>query len=75
MAKVYKNLSIIKNKEKMEDDEYDEAGNIAKLQKLGESTQLKKTLGELINAYLEMISKVKCRQGQKCEKLLIAIDD
>ncbi len=50
------------------DDEYDEAGNIAKLQKLGESTQLKKTLGELINAYLEMISKVKCRQGQKCEK-------
>lgn len=75
MAKVYKNLSIIKNKEKMVDDEYDEAGNIAKLQKLGESTQLKKTLGELINAYLEMISKVKCRQGQKCEKLLIAIDD
>ena len=41
MAKVYKNLSIIKNKEKMVDDEYDEAGNIAKLQKLGESTLLK----------------------------------
>lgn len=75
MSKVYKNLSIIKNKEKMLDDEYDEEGNIAKLQKLGESTQLKKTFGELVSVYLEMISKVKCRQGQKCEKLLIAIDD
>ena len=75
MAKVYKNLSIIKSKEKMLDDEYDEEGNIAKLQKLGESTQLKKTFGELVSVYLEMISKVKCRQGQKCEKLLIAIDD
>lgn len=75
MAKTYKNLSIIKNKEKMLDDEYDEAGNIAKLQKLGESTQLRKTFSELIKVYLEMISKVKCRQGQKCEKLLIAIDD
>lgn len=75
MAKVYKNLSIIKNKEKMLDDEYDEAGNIAKLQKLGESTQLRKTLSELIKVYLEIISEVKCRQGQKCEKLLIAIDD
>lgn len=75
MTKVYKNLSIIKNKEKMLNDEYDEAGNIAKLQKLGESTQLQKTLSELISVYLEMISKVKCRQGQKCEKLLIAVDD
>lgn len=75
MAKVYKNLSIIKNKEKMLDDEYDEAGNITKLQKLGESTLLKKTFGELINVYLEVISKVKSRQGQRCEKLLIAIDD
>lgn len=75
MTKVYKNLSIIKNKEKMLDDEYDEAGSIAKLQKLGESIQLRKTLGELISVYLEMISKVKCRQGQKCEKLLIAVDD
>lgn len=75
MTKVYKSLSIIKNKEKMLDDEYDEAGNISKLQKLGESTQLKETLSELISVYLEMISKVKCKQGQKCEKLLIAVDD
>lgn len=75
MSKVYKNLSIIKNKEKMLDDEYDEAGNIGKLQKLGESIQLKKSLSELISVYLEMISKVKCKQGEKCEKLLIAIDD
>lgn len=59
MAKVYKNLSIIKNKEKMLDDEYDEAGNIAKLQKLGESTQLRKTLSELIKVYLEIISEDK----------------
>lgn len=49
MSKVYKNLSIIKNKEKMLDDEYDEAGNIGKLQKLGESIQLKKSLSELIS--------------------------
>lgn len=75
MAKAYKNLSIIKNKEKMLNDEYDEAGNIAKLQKVGESTRLKNTLNNLISVYLEMISKVKCKQGKRCEKLLIAIDD
>lgn len=73
LSKVYKSLSIINNKEKMLDDEYDEAGNIAKLQKLGASTMLRKDMGELIELYLELVSKQK--NGRKCKKLLIAIDD
>lgn len=75
LAKTYKSLSIIKNKEKMLDDEYDVAGNISKLQNLGESTQLRSSLEKLITRYLEIIPKLENRTGQISEKLLIAIDD
>lgn len=73
LSKVYKSLSIINNKEKMLDDEYDEAGNISKLQKLGVSTRLREDLKELIKMYLEFASKQE--GARKCKKLLIAIDD
>lgn len=75
LAKTYKSLSIIKNQEKMLDDEYDVAGNISKLQNLGESTQLRRSLQQLVARYLEIIPKLKNRTEQNSEKLLIAIDD
>lgn len=75
LSKTYKSLSIIKNKEKMLDDEYDVAGNISKLQNLGESVQLRNSLEQLISRYLETISKLENRRSQNSEKLLIAIDD
>ena len=75
LAKTYKSLSIIKNKEKMLDDEYDVDGNISKLQNLGESTQLRSFFGKLVALYLDLIPKLENRTGQKSEKLLIAIDD
>lgn len=75
LAKTYKSLSIIKNKEKMLDDEYDVAGNLAKLQKLGESVQIRKSFEHLIDLYLDLIPKLENRAGQKSEKLLIVIDD
>lgn len=75
LAKTYKSLSIIKNKEKMLDDEYDVAGNISKLQNLGESTQLRSSFEQLIARYLEIIPKLENKTRQNSEKLLIAIDD
>lgn len=75
LAKTYKSLSIIKNKEKMLDDEYDVAGNISKLQNLGESTQLRSSFEQLIARYLEIIPKLENRMRQNSEKLLIAVDD
>lgn len=73
LSKVYKNLSIIKNKDKMLDDEYDESGNISKLRKLGESTLLRKELSVLVDMYLKFISGRG--DEKKCKKLLLAIDD
>lgn len=75
LGKTYKSLSIIKNKEKVLDDEYDVVGNIAKLQNLGESTQLRELFKELIDYYLKIISGANDRLGKKSKKLLIAIDD
>lgn len=75
LAKTYKSLSIIKNKDKMLDDEYDVAGNISKLQNLGESTQLRSSFEKLVARYLEIIPKLENRTRQNSEKLLIAIDD
>lgn len=50
--KVYRDISLINNQEKMLDDEFDYEGNISKLSKLGESTNLKRELSELIEMYL-----------------------
>lgn len=75
LSKVYKGLSIIKDKEKMLNDEYDMNGNITKLEKLGESTMLKKEIKKLIALYLDLLPKLKDKKEKKNEKLLIAVDD
>lgn len=54
----------------MLDDEFDYEGNISKLTKLGESTNLKKELTGLIEAYLNFMEK---RQGKL--QMIIAIHD
>ena len=53
--KVYRDISLINNQEKMLDDEFDYEGNISKLSKLGESTNLKRELSELIEMYLKFV--------------------
>ena len=64
--KVYRYVSLINNQKQMLDDEFDYEGNISKLMKLGESTNLKEELGGLINDYLKFMRK---------SQLIIAIDD
>lgn len=72
--KVYREVSMINNQSKMLDDEFDYEGNIGKLSKLGESTDLKEDLQELIKQYLEFAKKCSNRENGK-ERLIIAIDD
>ncbi|NBH83161.1 hypothetical protein D7X88_10500 [bacterium C-53] len=72
--KVYKSVSLINNQDKMLDDEYDYEGNIGKLSKLGQSTELKKELMELVNVYMNIMPSVNKAKG-KSGNLLIAIDD
>ncbi len=74
--KVYKRVSLINNKEKMLDDEYDYEGNISKLSKLGQSTGLRNELEKLIKKYIEsMLKAEKAGRDPKKGCLLIAIDD
>ena len=72
--KVYREVSMINNKSKMLDDEFDYEGNIGKLSKLGESTGLKEDLQTLIRLYLTFITKFSNEQNTT-QHLLIAIDD
>lgn len=72
--KVYREVSMINNQSKMLDDEFDYEGNIGKLSKLGESTDLKEDLQELIKQYLAFIKRCSHRENEK-ERLIIAIDD
>ncbi len=71
--KVYKYVLLINNQKKTLDDEYDYEGDIGRLVRLGDSTNLKKELSDLIDMYLEF------RMGEKNvgdkNKLVIAIDD
>lgn len=75
--KVYRYLSLINNQTKMLDNEYDYEGNIGKLSKLGESTDLKKELKDLITKYLEVMEKYDNNYTEECgiRRLIIAIDD
>lgn len=74
--KVYKCISLINNQEKMLDDEYDYEGNISKLAKLGQSTELRYELEELIKMYLEIMMKAQGADKEgKTGCLMIAIDD
>ncbi len=71
--KVYKYVLLINNQKKTLDDEYDYEGEIGRLVRLGDSTNLKKELNVLIDMYLEFITHEK-NAGDK-NKLVIAIDD
>lgn len=77
LTKTYKYLSIIKNKEKVLNDEYDTEGNIAKLEKLGEGTQLRESFEKLAEFYLKIYPKLKYKNSSRktSQKLLIAVDD
>ncbi len=56
---VYKRVSLINNQEKMLDDEYDYEGNISKLSKLGQSTELRNEFEKLIKMYIESLLKIQ----------------
>lgn len=71
--KVYKYVLLINNQKKTLDDEYDYEGEIGRLVRLGDSTNLKKELNVLIDMYLEFRMYEK-NAGEK-NKLVIAIDD
>lgn len=74
--KVYKCVSLINNQTKMLDDEFDYEGNISKLSKLGESTNLKRELKNLVTEYLEFMEKCQKKTSASAKKfLIIAIDD
>ncbi len=74
--KVYKCVSLINNQTKMLDDEFDYEGNISKLSKLGESTNLKRELKKLVAEYLEFMEKCQKKTSVSAKKfLIIAIDD
>lgn len=69
----YKYVSLINNQRKSLDDQMDYEGDIGRLVSLGDSTNLKRKLIDLIRQYLKFMSN-----GEKGEdecKLIIAIDD
>lgn len=71
--KVYKYVILINNQKKTLDDEYDYEGDIGRLVRLGDSTNLKRELSVLIDMYLEFRMCEK-NAGDR-NKLVIAIDD
>lgn len=70
--KVYKYVLLINNQKKTLDDEYDYEGDIGRLVRLGDSTNLKSELSALIDMYLEFSM---CENTGDKNKLVIAIDD
>lgn len=73
--KVYKYLSLINNKDKLLDSEYDYEGNIGKLSRLGESTRLKEELRDLIRQYTSFMHLVETGTKTEGGKMILAIDD
>lgn len=71
--KVYKYVLLINNQKKTLDDEYDYEGDIGRLVRLGDSTNLKKELSVLVDMYLEFRNCDKAAEDKS--KLVIAIDD
>lgn len=70
---VYKYVSLINNQRKSLDDQTDYEGDIGRLARLGDSTNLKRELIKLIRQYLKFMSNEK--KGEDECKLIIAIDD
>lgn len=71
--KVYKYVLLINNQKKTLDDEYDYEGDIGRLVRLGDSTNLKRELSVLIDMYLEF--RMCEKNAADKNKLVIAIDD
>lgn len=71
--KVYKYVLLINNQKKTLDDEYDYEGDIGRLVRLGDSTNLKSELNALIDMYLGV--RMCDKSATKKNKLVIAIDD
>ena len=71
--KVYKYVLLINNQKKTLDDEYDYEGDIGRLVRLGDSTNLKSELSDLIDMYLEF--SMCDKSATEKNKLVIAIDD
>lgn len=71
--KVYKYILLINNQKKTLDDEYDYEGDIGRLVRLGDSTNLKSELSSLIDMYLEV--RMCNKSAAEKNKLVIAIDD
>lgn len=71
--KVYKYVLLINNQKKTLDDEYDYEGDIGRLVRLGDSTNLKSELSTLIDRYLKFTMCDK--SAAEKNKLVIAIDD
>lgn len=71
--KVYKYVLLINNQKKTFDDEYDYEGDIGRLVRLGDSTNLKSELSALIDMYLGF--KMCDKDAAEKNKLVIAIDD
>lgn len=71
--KVYKYVLLINNQKKTFDDEYDYEGDIGRLVRLGDSTNLKSELSALIDMYLGV--KMCDKDAAEKNKLVIAIDD
>lgn len=70
---VYKYVSLINNQRKSLDDQTDYEGDIGRLARLGDSTNLKRELIKLIRQYLKFMSNGK--KGEDESELIIAIDD
>lgn len=71
--KVYKYVLLINNQKKTLDDEYDYEGDIGRLVRLGDSTNLKRELSVLIEMYLEF--RMCEKNARDKNKLVITIDD
>jgi len=69
--KVYKCLSLINDTKKILDNEFDYEGSIGKLSRLGESLELKKEMGLLVELYLKFLNG----SSDENKYLIIEVDD
>lgn len=70
---VYRYVSLINNQKQSLDDQYDYEGDIGRLSRLGDSTNLKEELTDLVDKYLNFVTDDQGRKD-RC-RLVIAIDD
>jgi hypothetical protein len=68
--KVYESLCLIRNPKKLEELEYDYEGSIQRIARIGDSTNLKADIIELVREYLSIFT-----EGNQKGFLIIPIDD